>query len=81
MKIRLFNFIKSKTSRNIKLNYNPSIYNSPIKNISKIPKNTITKNELTLNEKLVQVTELIKRILCRIDEKNKEILNDLKSLS
>ena len=54
MKIRLFNFIKRKPSRNIKLNYNPSIYNSPIKNISQIPKNTIRKNELTLDEKLVQ---------------------------
>ncbi len=40
MKIKLFHSVKRNPSRNI--NYNP-----PIKNISKMPNNTITKKELT----------------------------------
>ena len=74
MKIKLFHSVKRNPSRNI--NYNPSI-----KNISKMPNNTITMKELTPGEKLVKITELINRILCRIEEKNKGMLGQLKKLS
>jgi len=74
MQIKLFNFIKRNPNRNI--NFNP-----PLKNLSKIPNNLPTKKVLTPGEQLVRITELIKQILCEMDEKNKEILAQLKKLS
>lgn len=74
MKIKLFNFTRRNFNRNI--NYNP-----PIKNISKIPSNLPVKKQLTTGEKLVKITELIDKILCRIDKKNEEILAKLKKIS
>lgn len=74
MKIRLFNSIKRNPSRNIN-------YNQPIKNISIINNNIITKKQLTVGEKLVRMSELLNRILCRIEEKDKVLLEQLKRLS
>lgn len=74
MKIRLFNSIKRNPSRNIN-------YNQPIKNISIIHNNIITKKQLTVGEKLVRMTELLNRIICRIEEKDKVLLEQLKRLS
>lgn len=71
MKIKLFNFTRRNPVRNI--NYNP-----PIKNLSKIPSNLPVKKELTPGKKLVKITELINKILCRVDKKNEEILAQLK---
>lgn len=74
MKIRLFNFIKRKPSRNI--NYNP-----PLKNIKSIPSNLLKKQEPTTGELLIEITEQIKKILANIDKKDKEILAQLKKIS
>lgn len=71
MKLKLFNFTKSNLNRNI--NYNP-----PLKNIANMPNNMLIKKEVSTEQKLVKISELLIKILAGIAENNKKISAQIK---
>lgn len=75
MKLNLFNFRKSS-------NFNRNLYyNKPLKNSVKIPSNYVVKQEDTTVQLFAKFTEALIQRLKKIEEKNEEILVQLKSLS
>ena len=63
MKLKIFNFTKNNVDRMLN-------YNKPIKRSIEIPNNTFVQEKITVDTKLVKITDLILKRLLVIEEKN-----------